>query len=100
MNMMTMILFAAGPSVIAAQAGMVVLSVGLAVCFARLWIGPSLPDRLVALDMIATLLVGLFALLAIIDIQPAAMRVATLLALINFLGTVAFAVYIDRQVNR
>lgn len=93
-------LLATTPSVIAGQAGLVILSLGLCLCFARLVIGPSLPDRLVALDMIATLIVGLFALSAVVEFHPEAMRVATVLALVNFLGTVAFAVYIDRQVNR
>lgn len=91
---------AATPSIIAAQGGLVVLSVALCFCFVRLVIGPSLPDRLVALDMIATLIVGLFALSTVVEFHPEAMRVATVLALVNFLGTVAFAVYIDRQVNR
>jgi multicomponent Na+:H+ antiporter subunit F len=89
----------ASPVAIAGAIGIVTLSLGLAISFARLVIGPTLADRVVALDMLATLLVGLIALDSIIDTQPEFMRVATVLALVNFLGTVAFAIYIDRKVN-
>lgn len=87
------------PVAIAGVIGMVTLSTGLAISFTRLVIGPTLADRVVALDMLATLLVGLIALDSILDTQPEFMRVATVLALVNFLGTVAFAIYLDRKVN-
>lgn len=79
--------------------GLVILSVGLFISFVRLMIGPTLADRVVALDMIATLLVGLIALAALVGQQPELLRVATVLALVNFLGTVAFAIYIDREAS-
>ena len=80
-----------------ASAALVVLSVAVCACFVRLAIGPTLPDRVVALDMIGTLLVGMFVLSGIVDAHPDAVRVATVLALINFLATVAFATYIRRK---
>lgn len=74
-----------------------VLSVGLAVAFARLVRGPSLPDRIVALEMITQLLVCGVLLLGIATRDLYQVRVATVLALINFLGTVAFAIYVQRR---
>ena len=74
-----------------------VLSVGVVVAFARLVRGPSLLDRVVALDMIALLFVGGVLLLSIANHDVHQLRVATVLTLINFLGTVAFALYVYRS---
>lgn len=88
------------PAETAAQVALVVLSVAICLCAIRLARGPSLPDRVVALDMIATLLVGSLVALGIAESQAEAFRVATVLALINFVGTVGFAVYIRRRAAR
>lgn len=85
------------PVAASASAALAVLAVAVGLCFARLAIGPTLPDRVVALDMIGTLLVGMFVLSGIVDVNPEAVRVATVLALINFLATVAFATYVRRR---
>lgn len=87
----------ATPVAASASAALALLSVAVGLCFARLAIGPTLPDRVVALDMIGTLLVGMFVLSGIVDVHPEAVRVATVLALINFLATVAFATYVRRR---
>lgn len=88
------------PVSLAATAGLVVLSVALCCCFVRLWMGPSLPDRVVALDVFATVLVGLFALSAVLRGEMHLIRVATVLALVNFVGSVAFALYLRRKAAR
>jgi multicomponent Na+:H+ antiporter subunit F len=77
------------------------LALSVAICLStiRLAIGPSLPDRVVALDMVGILLVGLFLVFGIRESQPDAIRAATVLALINFIGTVGFAVYTTRRVS-
>lgn len=76
-----------------------VLSVALVLAFSRLVRGPSLPDRVVALDLIATLGIGIIAVYAIATDQPVFLDVAIVLALISFLGTVAFAYYLERSVS-
>ena len=65
--------------------------------FVRLAIGPSMPDRVVALDMIANLVVATTALYAITTEQQVLLDVAIGIALITFLGTVSFAQYIERR---
>ncbi|WP_299026378.1 monovalent cation/H+ antiporter complex subunit F [uncultured Thermanaerothrix sp.] len=75
-----------------------VLTAGMILTFVRLLRGPSLPDRIVALDLIVTLLIGIIATYAILNNQPAFLDVAIILALVSFLGTVAFAYYIERRV--
>jgi multicomponent Na+:H+ antiporter subunit F len=64
----------------------------------RLLRGPSLPDRVMALDLLTTLGIGVIATYAIATHQTALLDVAVATALISFLGTVAFAYYIERMV--
>ncbi len=65
--------------------------------FWRLVRGPSLPDRVIALDVIASLSLGMIVVYAISADQPIYVDAAIALALIAFLGTVAFAQYIERR---
>jgi multicomponent Na+:H+ antiporter subunit F len=62
----------------------------------RLIRGPSLPDRVVALDLVATLAVGMIAVYAIATDQEVFLRDAIVLAVVAFLGTVAFAYYVEK----
>ncbi|MEJ2110931.1 MAG: monovalent cation/H+ antiporter complex subunit F [Acidobacteriota bacterium] len=77
-----------------AYAMMALLSVTAFLALIRLFRGPSLPDRVIALDLIATLMVGLIAVYAVAVEQPVLLRIAMVVALINFIGTVAFAFYL------
>lgn len=74
---------------------MLVLALFLA--FARLIRGPSLPDRVVALDLISILAVGMMATHAVSSGQTVYLDVTIVVALISFLGTVAFARYIEKR---
>lgn len=62
--------------------------------------GPSLPDRVVALDFMAVALVSFCGLLAIRTGVHALLDIAVVLALIGFLATVALARYAQRRVAR
>ncbi len=72
------------------------LGLGMLLAFTRLVLGPSLPDRVIALDLIATLAVGVIAVHSIASNEPIVLLVAVVLALIAFLGTVAFAYYVAK----
>lgn len=74
--------------------GFLVVSMFLA--FFRLVRGPSLPDRVVALDLIAITAVGLIGVYAVSTDQPIYIDEAMVLALIAFLGTSAFAHFIEK----
>jgi multicomponent Na+:H+ antiporter subunit F len=78
-------------------ATLIVLSVAMLLTFVRLVLGPSLPDRVIALDIMATQAVGMIAVYDIAMHEPIFLRVATVVALITFLGTVAFAHYVERR---
>ncbi len=76
---------------------LVVLVFALALAFLRLVIGPSMPDRVVALDLIATLLVGVIAVSAIETGDVIFLRVAMVVALFNFIGTIGFSWYLQQE---
>ncbi|RDI96334.1 pH regulation protein F [Meiothermus sp. QL-1] len=61
----------------------------------RLVRGPTLPDRVVGLDLITTVAVALAALYAMVSGQTAFLDVATALALFAFLATLGLARYIE-----
>ena len=80
---------------IGAALAMVVLSLFLT--FVRLVRGPTLPDRVVALDLMGVLAVGMIAAYAVAADQPGLMDPAAVVALVGFLGTVAFARYLVKR---
>ncbi len=63
----------------------------------RLIRGPSLPDRVVALDLIAILMVGVIVIHAITTDQPVFLRAAIVVGLVAYLGTIAFAYFIEKR---
>jgi len=73
-----------------------VTTLGLVAAFVRLVLGPTLADRVVALDMFVILSIAIIALDAILTGQVYFLRAGITLALIGFLGTVAFAYYLRR----
>jgi multicomponent Na+:H+ antiporter subunit F len=80
-----------------AAIALAMLSVALLLAFVRLARGPSLPDRVIALDLISILAAAIAATYAIAAEKAVFLDVAIVLALISFLGTVAFARYVERQ---
>jgi multicomponent Na+:H+ antiporter subunit F len=74
------------------------LGVGVVLAFIRLLRGPSLPDRVIALDILSVYGIGIIVVFAIATDQPVLVDVASVLALVSFLGTVAFASYVERRV--
>lgn len=75
----------------------VMIGVALLLVFVRLARGPSLSDRVIALDLMSVLAVGLIAMVAFEADQPIFLDAAIVLALVAFLGTVAFARYLERR---
>jgi multicomponent Na+:H+ antiporter subunit F len=77
--------------------GLPILVLGVALAFIRLLRGPSLADRVIALDILSVLGIGIIVAYAIASDQPVFIDVASVLALVSFLGTVAFAAYVERR---
>jgi multicomponent Na+:H+ antiporter subunit F len=73
-----------------------VLGIGMLLAFGRLVKGPSLPDRVVAADVIATMMIGALVVAAITTSQSFLLDIALAIALVVFLGTIALAMAIER----
>lgn len=73
------------------------LGVALLISLARLLKGPTLPDRIVAMDLIAVLTVGVMVTEAAGSGQSVFLDAAIVIALVGFLGTVAYTWYVDKE---
>jgi multicomponent Na+:H+ antiporter subunit F len=62
----------------------------------RLLVGPTLPDRVIALDLVSMLLVVFLVVFKLLSGINAYIYAGISLALISFLATVAFAHFIER----
>ncbi|MCM3398488.1 Na(+)/H(+) antiporter subunit F1 [Oceanobacillus profundus] len=72
--------------------------IAIAISAYRIVIGPSLPDRVVALDMIGVMLVSSIAVISVLLGTTAFLEVILILAILAFISTIAFSKYIERGV--
>jgi multicomponent Na+:H+ antiporter subunit F len=77
--------------------GLPLLTLAVVIAFARLVRGPSLADRILALDTMTTLAVGYIAIVAVRTGIMLYLDVAIALSLVGFLSTVALARYLLRR---
>jgi multicomponent Na+:H+ antiporter subunit F len=78
----------------ALTAALGVLSLALLLTVVRVVVGPTLPDRVIALDMLVAIAIGFIAVLGIRTGQTLYADIAIALGLVGFLATVAFARFI------
>ncbi|MCC5856072.1 MAG: pH regulation protein F [Idiomarina sp.] len=62
----------------------------------RLLIGPTLPDRVVALELLASVIVALTGTYAIVTDRSSFIDVAIVAALTAFLAAIGFARFLER----
>ncbi len=72
------------------------VGIAFALTLWRLLIGPSTPDRILALDTLAVNAIALLVLLGIQQGSPLYFEAALLIALMGFVGTVALCKYLLR----
>lgn len=77
------------------QLALLILVILIIPCAYRVWIGPSVADRLQAIDAITTILIGIIIVLALLRGTTMFIDVAIALAAFGFIGTVALARYIS-----
>lgn len=77
---------------------LVLFGVAGIITLVRIIIGPSLPDRIVGLDMVGVILVSVVAIVSVLLDTNAFLEVILVLAILTFIGTVAFSRYIERGV--
>lgn len=64
-------------------------------CLYRVGKGPTAPDRTVAIDIMGILMVGFCAIFSIMMKRDLYMNIGISWALLNFIGTLAFAKYLE-----
>lgn len=69
----------------------------IAVCVWRVGLGETLIDRLIGLDMTATLILAVLVLVSFISQDVIYIDIALALAALGFIGTIALARYIADQ---
>lgn len=72
----------------------VILCISILFVFIRLAIGPSISDRIVAMDLLLSIAIAFIIIYSFLNKQTQFIDVAVILSLISFLGTIAVAYYI------
>jgi multisubunit Na+/H+ antiporter MnhF subunit len=78
-------------------AAIVLLAAGGACFLARIVLGPSLADRVVALDALVATIVAEIILVSVHEEGPWYLDVALIVAFVGFAGTTAAARFIERR---
>lgn len=74
----------------------VIMSLALVLAFVRVVRGPSLPDRVVALELFSSIVVGLVGVYAIQSDVSSFIDAAIVIALMGFLAAIGFARFLER----
>jgi len=75
-----------------------ILAAGMFFAFVRLVIGPTLADRVVAMDALATMAVGALVMVSVVTGQALLLDIALAMALVVFIGTIAVAMTIEKGI--
>lgn len=70
--------------------------VAIALLLFRVIVGPTLPDRAIALDTISVNLISAIAIVSIVLHTKAFLEAILILGILGFIGTIAFSKYIER----
>ena len=76
---------------------MPIIGLSLILIFIRFLKGPAVVDRVIALDLLVTVGVGVIGVFSFIADNAIFLDVAMILALIAFLSSVAFSFYLDKR---
>ena len=77
---------------------LILSTITVVICLYRVIKGPSLPDRVVALDMIGVNMLSMIAIISLLQRTTAYLEVILILGILSFIGTIAFSKYIERGV--
>ena len=70
--------------------------IAIAILLYRVILGPSMPDRAIALDTIGVNLISAIAIVSILLKTKAFLEAILILGILAFIGTIAFSKYIER----
>ena len=75
----------------------VVLAASAILVLYRFIKGPTLPDRVTAIDLITTMVIAIIVVFSILWDSPNFFDVAIVLSLISFLGSISYAFYLTKR---
>lgn len=75
----------------------IALLLSFAMAFVRVVLGPTLADRVVAVDLISFITIGFIVVYTLDSGQESLLDIALTLGLVAFLGTIAFARFIAKR---
>jgi len=74
------------------------IGVGILLCIIRMILGPTSPDRAVALDTLSTVTTAMLVILGFYFKRRIYLDVALVYAVLTFIGSVAIARYLEKGV--
>jgi multicomponent Na+:H+ antiporter subunit F len=78
----------------------ILIGMAIFLVFIRIALGPSIEDRVVGIDLFTSNAIAFIAVYSIQSGSTTFLDVGIILALISFLGTIAFAFYLQRRIKR
>lgn len=76
---------------------MPILVISMVLTFIRFLKGPNVVDRVIAIDLIITIGISIFAAFSMLTGEAVFLDIAMILALIAFLSTVAYSYYLEKR---
>ncbi|MCC5920441.1 MAG: cation:proton antiporter [Cyclobacteriaceae bacterium] len=77
-----------------------IISLGILLAIIRLIMGPFLPDRVTAFDLISANVIAIIAIFAVLSGSYQYFDVAVLLSLIIFFGAVSFTYHMNKVIKK
>jgi multicomponent Na+:H+ antiporter subunit F len=77
---------------------LILIAVSIFISLYRVVKGPSMPDRVIALDTIGINVIGAVAILSIMLRTQAFLEIILLIGILAFIGTIAFSKFLERGV--
>lgn len=75
----------------------ILLTAALYLALGRLLVGPTLADRVVAMDLSGLIIAGLIAIWCVMIDNPMFLDVVLVIAVVAFFGTLIFAHYLEKR---
>jgi len=82
--------------VLGAKIALYILIASIFLILIRLYKGPSIPDRVIALDLLAFVALGIILLVMIISGQKEYLDIVIVISLVIFIATVAIAKFLTK----
>lgn len=77
---------------------LIIFSLSMLGCMYRVFKGPTMPDRIIALDSVGIHLIAIVAILSMVLRTQGFLDIILLIGILAFLGTIAYSKFLERGV--